>query len=270
MRRMSEEMGGMSEAFPYEEWIEEERGRAEGLFSGIFRERKKDLDMLSKNKAEHGRSYLKVGREEMEYLRRMLPRVLITPIYERVLITPIYKTTFEELHPPVRELGYIGKTGISEERAFKELRHLMRKLKRGEILNADEVESLMRIVECALTKERERLLEEVTKALRESPKKVVTDIFSKRLDAIEEDVRRLSANDVNLLRKIGRELLIVDRLIYQLNIEELKERELSIIQQLMNIVPAEIVELREGEIKRLDEEHFVERRGGKIIIYVIE
>ena len=261
MRRMSEEMGGMSEAFPYEEWMEEERGRAEGLFSGIFRERKKDLDMLSRNawKVYRG-SYLEAGKKEMEYLTRMPPS----------LITSIYKTTFEELHPPVRELGYIGKTGISEERAFKELRHLMRKLKRGEILNADEVESLMRIVECALTKERERLLEEVTKALRESPKKVVTDIFSKRLDAIEEDVRRLSANDVNLLRKIGRELLIVDRLIYQLNIEELKERELSIIQQLMNIVPAEIVELREGEIKRLDEEHFVERRGGKIIIYVIE
>ena len=262
-------MGGMSEAFPesYKEWMGEERGRAEGLFSGIFRERKKDLDMLSRNawKVYRG-SYLEAGKKEMEYLTRMPPRVPITSIY---------KTTFEELHPLVRELGeegeeYTKKTGISEERAFEELRYLMRKLKRGEILNADEVESLMRIVECAPTKERERLLEEVTKALRESPKKVVTDIFSKRLDAIEEDVRRLSANDVNLLRKIGRELLIVDRLIYQLNIEELKERELSIIQQLMNIVPAEIVELREGEIKRLDEEHFVERRGGKIIIYVIE
>ena len=261
-------MGGMSEAFPesYKEWMGEERGRAEGLFSGIFRERKKDLDMLSRNawKVYRG-SYLEAGKKEMEYLTRMPPS----------LITSIYKTTFEELHPPVRELGeegeeYTKKTGIIEEIVSEELRHLMRKLKRGEILNADEVESLMRIVECALTKERERLLEEVTKALRESPKKVVTDIFSKRLDAIEEDVRRLSANDVNLLRKIGRELLIVDRLIYQLNIEELKERELSIIQQLMNIVPAEIVELREGEIKRLDEEHFVERRGGKIIIYVIE
>ena len=261
-------MGGMSEAFPesYKEWMGEERGRAEGLFSGIFRDRKKDLDMLSRNawKVYRG-SYLEAGKKEMEYLTRMPPS----------LITSIYKTTFEELHPPVRELGeegeeYTKKTGIIEEIAFEELRHLMRKLKRGEILNADEVESLMRIVEYASTRERERLLEEVTKALRESPKKVVTDIFSKRLDDIEEDVRRLSANDVNLLRKIGRELLIVDRLIYQLNIEELKERELSIIQQLMNIVPAKIVELREGEIKRLDEEHFVERRGGKIIIYVIE
>jgi len=160
MRRISEEIGGMSEAFPesYKEWMREEKGRVEVLLPRIFRERKKALDMLSKDvwKAVYGRSYLEVGKEGMEYLARMPPS----------LITSIYKTTFEELRSLVRELGeeYLEETGISEERAFEELRNLMRKLEKGEILNADEVASLIHIEEFARSKGREELLREVERA----------------------------------------------------------------------------------------------------------
>ncbi len=98
-------MRGTSEAFPesYKEWMREEKGRVKEPFPGIFRERKKDLDMLSRYvwKVYRG-SYLEVGKEEMEYLTRTPPRVLSTFIY---------KTTFEELRHLMRKLGeeYIGK-----------------------------------------------------------------------------------------------------------------------------------------------------------------
>ena len=207
MRRMSEGMGGMSEAFPesYKEWIREEKGRVEELFPGIFRERKKALDMLSKNvwKAVYGRSYLEVGKEEIEYLTRMPPRVLITSIY---------KTTFDELRPLVRELGeeYAEETDISEEKVFKELRHLMRKLERGEVLNADEVASLMRIEEFARSKGREELLREVERAftkLGELTKNIAAE--PEKMELKKGEIREIDENTLIRRRKDGKLELIL-------------------------------------------------------------
>jgi len=207
MRRMSEGMGGMSEAFPesYKEWIREEKGRVEELFPGIFRERKKALDMLSKNvwKAVYGRSYLEVGKEGMEYLARMPPRVLITPIY---------KTTFEELRPLVRELGeeYPEEKGINEKRAFEELRNLMRKLEKGEILNADEVASLMRIEEFARSKGREELLREVERVftkLGELTKNIAGE--PEKVELKKGEFKEIDENTLIRRRKDGKLELIL-------------------------------------------------------------
>ena len=207
MRRMSEEMGGMSEAFPesYKEWMREEKERVEELFPGIFRERKKDLDMLSKNvwKAVGG-SYLEVGKEKMEYLTRMPPRVLITSIY---------KTTFEELRSLVRELGeeYAEETDISEERVFKELHHLMEKLERGEVLNADEVASLMRIEEFARSKGREELLREVERAftkLGELTKNIAAE--PEKMELKKGEIKEIDENTLIRRRKDGKlELMLL-------------------------------------------------------------
>ena len=210
MRRISEEIGGMSEAFPesYKEWMREEKGRVEVLLPRIFRERKKALDMLSKDvwKAVYGRSYLEVGKEGMEYLARMPPRVLITSIY---------KTTFEELYPLVRELGeeggeYTKKTGISEERAFEELRNLMRKLEKGEILNADEVASLMRIEEFARSKGREELLREVERAftkLGELTKNLAGE--PEKIELKKGEIKEIDENTLIRRRKDGKLELIL-------------------------------------------------------------
>jgi len=210
MRRMSEEMGGMSDAFPesYMKWMREEKGRVEEFFPGIFRERKKALGMLSKNvwKAVYGRSYLEVGKEGMEYLARMPPRVLITSIY---------KTTFEELYPLVRELGeeggeYTKKTGISEERAFEELRNLMRKLEKGEILNADEVASLMRIEEFARSEGREELLREVERVftkLGELTKNLAGE--PEKIELKKGEIKEIDENTLIRRRKDGKLELIL-------------------------------------------------------------
>ena len=206
MRRISEEIGGMSEAFPesYKEWIREEKGRVEELFPGIFRERKKALDMLSKNvwKAVYGRSYLEVGKEGMEYLARMPPRVLITPIYK----------TIEELRPLVRELGeeYPEEKGINEERAFEELRNLMRKLEKGEILNADEVASLMRIEEFARSKGREELLREVERVftkLGELTKNLAGE--PEKIELKKGEIKEIDENTLIRRRKDGKLELIL-------------------------------------------------------------
>jgi len=199
-------MRGMSEAFPesYKEWMREEKGRVEELFPGIFRERKKDLDILSKNvwKAVRWRSYWEVGKEEMEYLTRMPPRP-----------TSIYKTTLE-LRPLVRKSGkeYTGETCINEERAFEKLRSLMGKLERREVLNADEVASLMRIEEFARSKGREELLREVEKAftkLGELTKNIAiaagkmkeTELRKGEIKEIDEDIliRRRKDGEVELI-----------------------------------------------------------------------
>ena len=89
------------------------------------------------------------------------------------------------------------------------------------------------------------------------------------IDKMIESIREKQL-DENLLRSIARELLSLDKIVHQLNIGWLKEREFSLIHKLMRKIPPEIIELKDGEIKRLDEKHFVERRDGKIIIYSTE
>jgi len=196
-------MRGTSEAFPesYKEWMREEKGRVKEPFPGIFRERKKDLDMLSRYvwKVYRG-SYLEVGKEEMEYLTRTPPRP-----------TSIYKTTFELRHL-MRKLGeeYTEETGISEERAFEELRHLMRKLEKGEILNADEVASLMRIEESARSEGREELLREVERAftkLGELTKNLTGE--PEKMELKRGEIKEIDENTLIRRRKDGKLELIL-------------------------------------------------------------
>ena len=95
---------------------------------------------------------------------------------------------------------------------------------------------------------------------------------SAKLSDLEKKVKRLSSDRINkdLLKKIIDELSNVDELIHQLGEKSLEKREFSIVRQLMEIIPPEIIELEEGEIKRLDERNFVEKRNGIITIYYIE
>ncbi len=109
-------MGGMSESFlrtNYTAWIGEERGRAECPFSGIFRERK----IVSKNawKVVYRGSYLEVGKERMEYLARMPPRVLSTFIYKTALKEPLVRKLGEEYMAINIEHSPLGEHTVSEK-----------------------------------------------------------------------------------------------------------------------------------------------------------
>ena len=108
-------MGGMSESFPrtnYTAWIGEERGRAECPFSGIFRERK----IVSKNawKVVYRGSYLEVGKEGMEYLTRMPPRVMSSFIYKTALKEPLVRKLGEDMAINI-EHSPLGEHTVSEK-----------------------------------------------------------------------------------------------------------------------------------------------------------
>ncbi|UYZ39650.1 MAG: hypothetical protein N2V74_00380 [Candidatus Methanospirare jalkutatii] len=125
-----------------------------------------------------------------------------------------------ELEDTLRELKRILlfiRTDIEEEEEFTtveelELRPLTEKLERGEVLNADEVASLMRIEEFARSEGREELLREVERAftkLGELTKNIAiaagkmkeTELRKGEIKEIDEDIliRRRKDGEVELI-----------------------------------------------------------------------
>ncbi|HID43176.1 MAG TPA: hypothetical protein EYP30_05260 [Archaeoglobaceae archaeon] len=88
------------------------------------------------------------------------------------------------------------------------------------------------------------------------------------LDEIEKMVDKAQL-DRKTLQSLAAKLSKIGEIISELNIEELKERELRIIEKLRKLIPPKVVELKEGEIKRLDDTTFIEKRDGKISIFSI-
>ena len=123
-----------------------------------------------------------------------------------------------ELEDTLRELRRILlfiRTGIEEEEEFTtveelELRLLMEKLERGEVLNADEVASLMRIEEFARSKGRGELLREVEKAftkLGELTKNIAAE--PEKMELKNGEIKEIDENTLIRRRKDGKLELIL-------------------------------------------------------------
>ena len=133
---------------------------------------------------------------------------------------------FEELHrleDELRELRRIllstillsTRTGIEEKEEFTtveelELRPFMEKLERGEVLNADEVASLMRIEEFARSEGRGELLREVEKAftkLGELTKNIAVE--PEKMELKKGEIKEIDENTLIRRRKDGKLELIL-------------------------------------------------------------
>mgnify|MGYP000436249948 FL=1 len=123
-----------------------------------------------------------------------------------------------ELEDTLRELRRILlfiRTDIEEEEEFTtveelELRPLMEKLERGEVLNADEVASLMRIEEFARSKGREELLREVERAftkLGELTKNIAGE--PEKMELKKGEIKEIDENTLIRRRKDGKLELIL-------------------------------------------------------------
>jgi len=123
-----------------------------------------------------------------------------------------------ELEDTLRELRRILlfiRTDIEEEEEFTtveelELRPLMEKLERGEVLNADEVASLMRIEEFARSKGREELLREVERAftkLGELTKNLAGE--PEKMELKKGEIKEIDENTLIRRRKDGKLELIL-------------------------------------------------------------
>ena len=123
-----------------------------------------------------------------------------------------------ELEDTLRELRRILlfiRTDIEEEEEFTtveelELRPLMEKLERGEVLNADEVASLMRIEEFARSKGREELLREVERAftkLGELTKNLAGE--PEKIELKKGEIKEIDENTLIRRRKDGKLELIL-------------------------------------------------------------
>ena len=123
-----------------------------------------------------------------------------------------------ELEDTLRELRRILlfiRTDIEEEEEFTtveelELRPLMEKLERGEVLNADEVASLMRIEEFARSKGREELLREVERAftkLGELTKNIAVE--PEKMELKKGEIKEIDENTLIRRRKDGKLELIL-------------------------------------------------------------
>jgi len=92
----------------------------------------------------------------------------------------------------------------------EELRPLMEKLERGEVLNADEVASLMRIEEFARSEGREELLREVERAftkLGELTKNIAGE--PEKMELKKGEIKEIDENTLIRRRKDGKLELIL-------------------------------------------------------------
>ena len=122
-----------------------------------------------------------------------------------------------ELEDTLRELRRILlfiRTDIEEEEFTTveelELRSLIEKLERGEVLNADEVASLMRIEEFARSKGREELLREVERAftkLGELTKNLAGE--PEKMELKRGEIKEIDENTLIRRRKDGKLELIL-------------------------------------------------------------
>jgi len=128
------------------------------------------------------------------------------------------KEFIRELEDTLQELRRILlfiRTDIEEEEEFTtveelELRPLMEKLERGEVLNADEVASLMRIEEFARSEGREELLREVERAftkLGELTKNIAAE--PEKIELKKGEIKEIDENTLIRRRKDGKLELIL-------------------------------------------------------------
>jgi len=170
------------------------------------------------------------GEEEVDFkeLRRLIEelKIKIWRLYSRwrerkrkgLMIEKSKEYFFEELHrleDSLRQLGDIFqfiRTNMEGEEftTGEELRPLMEKLERGEVLNADEVASLMRIEEFARSKGREELLREVERAftkLGELTKNIAAE--PEKMELKKGEIKEIDENTLIRRRKDGKLELIL-------------------------------------------------------------
>jgi len=89
-----------------------------------------------------------------------------------------------------------------------------------------------------------------------------SDIIFKCFDNKLKTAGKLSNDDLN-------QLIEIDRFAEEHNLLELHEKVAKIIVSIEKTIPAEEVELKEGEIKELDEDTLVRKRKNGVIELVI-
>jgi len=89
-----------------------------------------------------------------------------------------------------------------------------------------------------------------------------SDIIFKSFDDKLKTGGKLSSDDLN-------QLIEIDRFAEEHNLSELHEKVAKIIVSLEKTIPAEEVELKEGEIKELDEDTLVRKRKNGVIELII-
>ena len=89
-----------------------------------------------------------------------------------------------------------------------------------------------------------------------------SDIIFKYFDDKLKTAGKLSNDDLN-------QLIEIDRFAEEHNLLELHEKVAKIIVSIEKTIPAEKVELKEGEIKELDEDTLVRKRKNGVIELVI-
>ena len=165
------------------------------------------------------------GKEEIDFeLLRLLMQLKenIRRLYHRWKrnrnIMMENKEFIGELEDTLRELRHILlfiRADIEEEEEFTtveelELRPLTEKLERGEVLNADEVASLMRIEEFARSKGRGELLREVERAftkLGELTKNIAGE--PEKMELKKGEIKEIDENTLIRRRKDGKLELIL-------------------------------------------------------------
>ena len=89
-----------------------------------------------------------------------------------------------------------------------------------------------------------------------------SDIIFKYFDDKLKTAGKLSNDDLN-------QLIEIDRFAEEHNLLELHEKVAKIIVSIEKTIPAEEVELKEGEIKELDEDTLVRKRKSGVIELII-
>ena len=109
-------------------------------------------------------------------------------------------------------------------------------------------------------KEEEEVPEGFIDAVNEFYKS--SDIIFKCFDDKVKAGGKLSNDDLN-------QLIEIDRFAEEHNLSELHEKVAKIIVSIEKTIPAEEVELKEGEIKELDEDTLVRKRKNGVIELII-
>ena len=140
----------------------------------------------------------------LQFIRRHIPDVrckIPIPIFP---FTEHTREEVEELHQ-LEDILQLIRIHTEEE-----LHHLMEKLERGEVLNADEVASLMRIEEFARSKGREELLREVERAftkLGELTNNIAAE--PEKMELKKGEIKEIDENTLIRRRKDGKLELIL-------------------------------------------------------------
>jgi len=99
-----------------------------------------------------------------------------------------------------------------------------------------------------------------------SPSMSVAELKRRCIEELKE-VERLI--DERRCEGLGVKVSRIIEAVKKLGLVELQGRVAGVVSKLMEALPFKLVELREGEIKRIDEDLLAERKGGKVILYAI-